>query len=47
MIAVQALERRTEELNKQLDAVRAENANLRAQALARAAVWPTRSCQSQ
>jgi hypothetical protein len=44
MIAVQALKKRTEELGTQLDAVRAENAGLRAQALARtAAVTVSRS----
>jgi hypothetical protein len=44
LIAVQALKERTEELGRQLDAVRAKNAGLRAQAFARtAAVTGSRS----
>jgi hypothetical protein len=37
MVAVQALEKRSEEQGKQLDALRAENADLKAQALKRTA----------
>ena len=44
MIAVQALQRRTEELIKQLEVLRTENAGLRAQTLARTA---TSSCHGQ